>query len=251
MGIRRPGLQFRVHRIMGSDLAKCDSLDIDMDSSTVKKTTAQFIQGIRRKEALANDSKTGKEIETLVLEKLTMKPIPLDRLVSECSNELSYKSDKVISKIIGLQADRKILIREPVPYRRFLDYLLSPLSVWFWELLVATLASIGLVFASSGVALYLRYIFGSLLVLFLPGYSLVGFIYSKKEDIDYLTRTSVSFVMSLAITTLVGLALNFTPFGITLVAVAISLSTVTIGLLFLTAHRKYSYYRLANITTSE
>ncbi len=236
---------------MGPDLAKCDSLDIDRDSSTGKKTTAQFIQGIRRKEALANDSKTGREIETLVLEKLTMKPISLARLVRELSNDLPYKSDTIISKILELQTDKKILIREPVPYKRFLDYLLSPPSVWFWELLVATLASIGLVFASSGLALYFRYIFGSLLVLFLPGYSLVGFIYSKKEDLDYLTRISVSFAMSLATTTLVGLGLNFTPFGITLFAVASSLSTVTIGLLFLTALKKYSYYRLANIMTSK
>jgi len=236
---------------MEPDLAKRNSLGIDRNSSPAEKTRAQFNNGFRRKETLANESKTGKEIETLVLQKLTTKPIPLARLVRELSNDLAYTSDKIIAKIASLQADRKILIREPVPYKRFLDYLLSPLSIWFWEQTLATLASIGLIFASSGLALYLRYIFGALLVLFLPGYTLLGFIYSKKEDIDYLTRTSVSFVMSLAITTLVGLALNFTPFGITLLAVVLSLSTVTIGLLFLTAHRKYSYYRLANITTSE
>src|SRR3989441_2199431 len=206
---------------------------------------------LAKRYSLDADSKMEREIETLVLQKAATKPIPLARLVRELSNDLPYKSDTIISKILELQTDKKILIREPVPYKRFLDYLLSPLSVWFWELLVATLASIGLVFASSGLALYFRYIFGSLLVLFLPGYSLVGVIYSKKEDLDYLTRISVSFVMSLATTTLVGLALNFTPFGITLFAVASSLSTVTIGLLFLTALKKYSYYRLANIMTAK
>ena len=235
---------------MGPDLAKRNSLDI-RDSSLAKKTTTQFIHRMRRKETSANHSKTEEKIEILILQKLSTKPIPLASLVKDLSNELPYKSDKIIAKIIGLQADRKILIREPVPYRRFLDYLLSPLSIWFWELVAATLASIGLVSASSGLALYLRYIFGSLLVLVLPGYSLVGFIYSKKEDLDYLTRISVSFVMSLAITTLVGLALNFTPFGITLFAVTLSLSAVTIGLLILTTLRKYSYYRLANIMTAK
>jgi len=199
-----------------------------------------------KKEVLASDSKVESQIKTLVLQKSATKPIPLARLVRELSNDLPYKSDNIISKIIGLQADKRILIREPVAYSRFLDYLFSPLSIWFWELVVATLASIGLVFASSGLALYFRYIFGSLLVLFLPGYSLLGFIYSKKEDLDYLTRTSLSFVMSLAISTLVGLTLNFTPFGITLFPVALSLSGVTIGLLILTALRKYSYYSLAN-----
>jgi len=204
-----------------------------------------------RKGIPANGSKMGMEIETLVLQKAATKPIPLASLVRELSARLHYEPDKIISKIGELQADKRILIREPVPYGRFLDYLLSPLSIWFWELVVATLASIGLVSASSGLALYLRYIFGALLVLFLPGYSLVGFIYSRKEDLDYLTRISVSFVMSLATTTLIGLALNFTPFGITLFAVASSLSTVTIGLLFLTALKKYSYYRLANIMTAK
>ena len=199
-----------------------------------------------KKEVLANDSKVESQIKTLVLQKSATKPIPLARLVRELSAALPYEPDKIISKIVELQADKRILIREPVAYARFLDYLLSPLSIWFWELVVATLASVGLVSASSGLALYLRYIFGSLLVLFLPGYSLVGFIYSKKEDLDYLTRISVSFVMSLAITTLVGLALNFTPFGITVFAVALGIATVTIALLFLTALRKYSYYSLAN-----
>jgi len=231
-------------------LAKRYSLDADLGASPGKKTAAESDQKMGRKVVLANDSKMEREIETLLLQKAA-KPVHLARLVRELSNDLPYKSDAIISKILELQTDRKILIREPVPYRRFLDYLLSPLSVWFWELLVATLASIGLVFASSGLALYFRYIFGSLLVLFLPGYSLVGFIYSKKEDLDYLTRISVSFVMSLATTTLVGLALNFTPFGITLFAVASSLSTVTIGLLFLTALKKYSYYRLANMMTAK
>jgi len=199
-----------------------------------------------RKEVLANDSKIESQIKALVLQQSETKPVALARLVRELSAELSYKSDKIISTIMGLQADNRILIREPVAYSRFLDYLFSPLSIWFWELVVATLASIGLVSASSGLALDLRYVFGSLLVLFLPGYSLVGFIYSKKEDLDYLTRISVSFVMSLAIATLVGLVLNFTPFGITLFPVALSLSGVTIGLLILTALRKYSYYSLAN-----
>jgi len=123
---------------MEPDLAKRNSLGIDRNSSPAEKTRAQFNNGFRRKETLANESKTGKEIETLVLQKLTTKPIPLARLVRELSNDLAYTSDKIIAKIASLQADRKILIREPVPYKRFLDYLLSPLSIWFWEQTLAT-----------------------------------------------------------------------------------------------------------------
>jgi len=199
----------------------------------------------------ANESKVAKQIETLVLQKSATQPIRLARLVKELSNELPYNFDRIVSIVLGLQVAKKIVIREPVPYKGFMDYLLSPISFWFWELSVATMASLGFISASSGLALFLRYFFGSVLVLFLPGYALVGFIYFKRDDLDYLTRISVSFVMSLALTTLVGLAVNFTPLGITLFPVALSLAVVTIGLLLLTVFRKYSYYRLANVMMGE
>jgi hypothetical protein len=200
-----------------------------------------------RKETSTDDSKAKKEIEALILEKSTPKSIALSRLVRDLSDELACKPDKIISEIIGLQTEKKILITEPAPYRRFPNYLLSPISIWFWEVVLATLASLGLVFASSGWALYFRFVLGGLMVLFLPGYSLVGLLYSKEDDLDYFTRITVSFALSLAMTTIVGLVLNFTPFGITLFAVASSLGALTIGLLLLTALRRYAYYRLAKI----
>jgi hypothetical protein len=204
-----------------------------------------------RKRTSTEDSKAAHEIEVLVLEKLATKPIALSRLLGDLSDELASKPDGIISEIIRLQTDKKILIREPTPYKRFPDYLLSPISIWFWEVALVTLASLGLIFASSGWALYLRYVFGGLMVLFLPGYSLVGLIYSKKDDLDYPTRIVLSFSLSLAISTLDGLVLSFTPFGITVFAVAFSLGAVTIGLLLLTALRRYAYYRLARIVETE
>jgi len=233
-------------------LAKRDiKLDIETYSSTARKNTAQPGHKTSRKRASKNDSKTEMEIEALVLKKSAARSIVLSRLVKDLSGELAYKPDKIISEMIRLQAEKKILIRESVPYRKFKDYLFSPISMWFWEVALATLSSLGLIFASSGSALFLRFVFGGLMVLFLPGYALVGLIYSKKDELDYLTRATFSFALSLAITTLDGLALNFTPFGITLFAVALSLSAVTIGLLLLTSFRRYAYYRLARIITAE
>jgi uncharacterized protein DUF1616 len=213
---------------------------------STRKTVPQPDHKMNGKGKLADNSETERQVEARILEKSSRKDISLEKLVRDLSAEFGYKQDKIIATVIRLQTDNRILVRERIPYGRFIDYLLSPISMWFWELAVATVVSLGLVFASSGLALYLRYVFGSLLVLFLPGHSLIGFIYFKKDDLDYLTRISVSFVMSLAITTLAGLVLNFTPFGITLFPVALSITGVTIGLLFLTALRKYSYYSLAN-----
>jgi hypothetical protein len=237
---------------MEPNLVKRDiNLDIERDSSTIRKNMTKRNHKTNRKETSTDDSKAGNEIEVLVLEKLATKSIALSRLVEDLSDELASKPDRIISEIVRLQTDKKILIREPTPYKRFPHYLLSPISIWFWEVALVTLASVGLTFASLGWALYFRYVFGGLMVLFLPGYSLVGFIYSKKDDLDYLTRIALSFALSLGMATLVGLLLNFTPFGITLFAVAFSLGTVTVGLLLLTALRRYAYYRLVRIVETE
>ncbi len=70
--------------------------------------------------------------------------------------------------------------------------------------------------------LYLRYVFGGLLVLFLPGFSLIELLYAKRKELDDLTRLALSIGLSLAMVPLDGLVLNYTPFGIRLLPVAIS-----------------------------
>jgi uncharacterized membrane protein len=73
-----------------------------------------------------------------------------------------------------------------------------------------------------------RIILGLLLILFIPGYSLISALFPKKEDLDEIERTSLSFGLSIAVTPLIGLLLNYTPFGIRLEPVLISLSIFTV-----------------------
>lgn len=75
---------------------------------------------------------------------------------------------------------------------------------------------------------FIRTILGVLLVLFLPGYALIASLFPKKNDLDGIERASLSFGLSIAITPLIGLALNYTPFGIRLDPVLVSLSAFTI-----------------------
>ncbi len=66
------------------------------------------------------------------------------------------------------------------------------------------------------------------------------------------TMIALSIGLSLALVPLTGFVLNYTPFGITLIPVAMTLSLLTIALLFLGAWRKHLYYKLANgIMSSE
>lgn len=75
-----------------------------------------------------------------------------------------------------------------------------------------------------------RIIFGLLLVLFLPGYSLIAILFPRKDDLGRIERVALSFISSIAIVPLLGLALNYTSYGIKLSPVLVVLSTFTISL---------------------
>ncbi len=67
-------------------------------------------------------------------------------------------------------------------------------------------------------------------MLFLPGYALIATLFSRKDDLDAIERIALSFGLSIAITPLLGLALNYTPFGIRLSPILTVLSVFTISL---------------------
>ncbi len=69
-----------------------------------------------------------------------------------------------------------------------------------------------------------------LLALFLPEYSLIAALFPRKGDLDGIDRIALSFGLSIAVVPLLGLALNYTPFGIRLVSILIVLSIFTVSL---------------------
>ena len=155
-----------------------------------------------------------------------------------------YEEDDVVKALLALERDKKVALQESRPYATLASYVGSPISAWFWTAVGAVAVSLALITVTSGVALYLRYVFGSALVLFLPGYSLIEALYPKHE-LDELTRFALSIGLSLALVPLTGLALNYTPFGIRLVPVAISLAILTLALLSFAVKRRFDYYKLS------
>lgn len=76
----------------------------------------------------------------------------------------------------------------------------------------------------------LRIVLGFSLVLFLPGYSLIAMLFPRMDELGWIERFALSLGLSIAIGPLLGLVLNYSPFGIRLAPVMIVLSTVTISL---------------------
>jgi len=123
-----------------------------------------------------------------------------------------------------------------------LDYLFNPtLSGWLW-VSVGTVA-LAMFAVTSVPDLFpvnvVRWVLGSILVLYLPGFSLLELLFPTGKQIDSLERFALSIGVSLAVIPLIGLVLNFTQWGIRFASVTVALGTFTIGVLAAAAARKY------------
>ncbi len=67
--------------------------------------------------------------------------------------------------------------------------------------------------AFSAVVGIIRVVFGLVFIL-LPGYALTATLFPRAIDLDWIDRFAVSAALSVSIITLIGLTLNFTPWGI-------------------------------------
>jgi uncharacterized membrane protein len=75
-----------------------------------------------------------------------------------------------------------------------------------------------------------RVALGLPLLLFVPGYVLIAALFPRNDDLDWLERVALSFGLSIAVVPLVGLVLNYTPWGIRLDPVLAALSLVVVAL---------------------
>lgn len=92
---------------------------------------------------------------------------------------------------------------------------------------------------------FIRTILGLIMVLFLPGYALIATLFIGKDDLDAIERIALSFGLSIAVVPLLGLGLNYTPFGIRLMPILITLSFFTIAMLAI------AYIRRGNLPKDE
>ena len=75
-------------------------------------------------------------------------------------------------------------------------------------------------------------------LLFIPGYCLIAVLFPKKGDIGLLERVMLSIGLSIAIVPLIGLGLNFTPWGIRLEPVLISITLFTLAMIVVAQFRR-------------
>jgi len=84
----------------------------------------------------------------------------------------------------------------------------------------------------------LRVLFALPFILFIPGYLLIAALFPKQDDLDGIERVALSFGLSIAIVPLIGLALNYTPWGIRLDPILTALALFTFGMAGVALYRR-------------
>jgi len=170
-------------------------------------------------------------------------PKNVRELVQLVQEQVDASLDEITREVKDLQNKGLIVLEEPTtPTPHFSDFLSSRKSLWFWVTICLTLLAFIsiLFFPETGTPLsYLRYAFGFVLAVFLPGYCLVETLFPRKNSMDEIERVTFSVGLSFAITALVGLFLGFTPFGLTLTTALLTLGSVVIVLALVALSRKY------------
>ena len=83
-----------------------------------------------------------------------------------------------------------------------------------------------------------RVVLGLPFVLFFPGYTLIAALFPARDDINDIERVALSFGLSITVVPLLGLILNYTPWGIRLYPILLTLLVFTILLSVIAFYRR-------------
>jgi len=120
-----------------------------------------------------------------------------------------------------------IPVPEDTPVKKIPAPIFSTGSTDLYLVILWLAAGIASIYLPLLNTLPLRIILTLPVVLFIPGYCIIAALYPKKRDIDLIERIALSFGLSIAVIPLIGFGLNFTPWGIRLDPIVVSLSLFT------------------------
>jgi uncharacterized membrane protein len=118
------------------------------------------------------------------------------------------------------------------------NFVFSHKTLWYWGVIIlstATAVSIFTIPENDYPIAYVRIGMGIIFLLFLPGYSFIKALFPMDnsvkigfEKVDNLDRIVLSIGTSIVLVPLVGLVLNYSPWGIRLTSITVSLLALTV-----------------------
>jgi hypothetical protein len=177
----------------------------------------------------------------------TAKPENVQQLIDHVQALSSKPKQEILHRIMQLQQEEKIHLKPPQTQtpEKFTSYLSSNHARWYWITMALTTATAIVVFTVPEDAfplVYVRYVLGTIFILWLPGHAFIKALFPQnlpfakaiarsletpEKNLDIIERIALSIGMSLALVPIVGLLLNYTPWGIRLTPIVLSLLALT------------------------
>ncbi len=205
------------------------------------------IKGLRLDDILKDAAKKDRDelLEDLVLYSLNSNPKNVNDIITTVKTSIDGKSDLRIEDDDIIYAIKRFEYKHILLYNSKADTLSKfikdfYLSITIWLVAIATGVTLLAVYVIPDVMPWsmVRVIAGGIFVLFIPGYALVQLLFPKKE-MDIVERIALSIGLSLAVVPLVGLLLNYSPWGIRLDPIVASMSALSIVLALASVYRKF------------
>ena len=190
------------------------------------------------------EDKKDKSLDELLIKFVReQKPETVGLLVEMIQRQHLFSREEIMEHVLLLQKEGKLSLKETEKAfpSSFLSFILSDRSAWFWVVAVLSFSTIVVVAAIPENAfpfVYARYILGLVYVLFLPGYCFIRAFFMQRE-FEYLEQIVFSLGLSIVFVFLIGLLLNYSPWGITLAPIILSLLILTLVFSIIALFREY------------
>ena len=194
---------------------------------------------------LSSDSKTSDLTEKILKVINEKKPQSVKQLTEVVKETSGFEEEEILEAVMKMQAEGIIKLKDGAPRSSssVTRLKIGKILFWYWmTIAIGTLAAVTIFTVPENFYpwIYARNILGVIFVLFLPGYALLKALFpvnmpikTSAENLEALERFALSIIMSIALVAIVGLLLNYSPWGIKLDAMVLSLLAVT--LIFATA----------------
>ena len=147
--------------------------------------------------------------------------------------------EEVRDAIYQLKKEEEIEVFESNTEVSFLNYIKNiSESFPFWLTVLISSIMLIMIYLLPQTLTSFRIVVGGILVFLIPGYASIQLLFPAK-DMEITQQVVLSVGLSLAIVPLIGLLLNYSPWGLRLEPVVASLSTFGVGLSLAGAYRRF------------
>ena len=169
------------------------------------------------------------------------KPQSVQQLKALVKERLFFAGEeRILESILKLQSQGTIKLEsQPLPASlKLATYLKTSQALWYWVTMAVAAITVAIVFTIPEDFYpwsYLRNILGIIFVLWLPGYTSIKALFpvrmpieTSTENLETIVRIALSIGMSIALVPIIGLLLYYTPWGLSVTPIVVSLLALTV-----------------------